>query len=50
MNCCSYYHRCDEGEGDCDRDSDCSGSLVCGNNNCRGGRYGMDCCEQSNIR
>ena len=24
----------DEGEGDCNHDHDCEGSLICGNNNC----------------
>ena len=45
-SCCSSSHPCSEGEGDCDRDSDCSGSLVCGSNNCNGGSSGLDCCEQ----
>ena len=45
-SCCSSYNRCNEGEGDCDSDSDCSGNLVCGSNNCRGGSSGLDCCEQ----
>ena len=45
---------CEEGEGDCNKDGDCAGRLVCGNNNC--GKYhdlttGMwdeedDCCER----
>ena len=26
---------CSLGQGDCDKNSECSGSLVCGTNNCR---------------
>ena len=33
--CCSSSHKCNEGEGDCDKDSHCEGSLKCGANNCR---------------
>ena len=40
------------GEGDCDTDSDCAGSLTCGNDNCRatgitGSNWDRraDCCE-----
>ena len=33
--CCSTSSKCDEGEGDCDKDSHCEGSLKCGANNCR---------------
>ena len=38
---------CQEWEGDCDKDSDCAGSLKCGNNNCPAHFYwpsGHDCC------
>ena len=34
-SCCDPENPCEVGGGDCDRDSDCSGSLKCGNNNCR---------------
>ena len=34
-SCCAHDDPCYEGGGDCDRDSDCIGSLKCGNNNCR---------------
>lgn len=46
--------QCQEGEGDCGRDSDCDGLLVCGENNCVT-QFGMvgefwdegdDCCRQ----
>ena len=32
-------------QGDCDRDNECAGDLVCGYNNCAAGDYRMDCCE-----
>ena len=32
--CCSPDNPCDEGEGDCNKNSDCSGRLECGTNNC----------------
>ena len=46
--------QCQEGEGDCGRDSDCEGTLVCGDNNCvsqfgKNGQLwdeGDDCCRQ----
>lgn len=34
-NCCSSSNPCDIGGGDCDYDSDCTGSLICGRDNCR---------------
>ncbi len=36
---CSYLCRCGEGEGDCDRDSECAPYLICGTDN--GADYGM---------
>ena len=35
-----------EGDGDCDSDDHCSGSLVCGNDNCVGHGFdgSDDCC------
>ena len=46
-NCCSIEGRglCKLGEGDCDKDSDCEGSLVCGDDNCPWGD-GDDCCTR----
>ena len=32
-NCCTSSNQCSEGEGDCDRDSDCFGDLKCGAGN-----------------
>ena len=52
-SCCSSSNPCDIGGGDCDRDSDCTGNLTCGYDNCQTnfatpgsnwGRY-ADCCE-----
>ena len=33
--CCTQDNPCQEGEGDCEEDVDCMGTLVCGNNNCK---------------
>ena len=45
-DCCTEENPCTEGDGDCDNHDQCSGSLVCGNDNCVG--YGFDgsddCC------
>ena len=51
--CCTAESPCEEGEGDCSDDTghtDCAGTLLCGNNNCK--QFGQyyhekdDCCEQ----
>ena len=34
MACCSSSNPCDLNQGDCDNDSECSGDLVCGKDNC----------------
>ena len=34
-SCCTKENPCELGGGDCDDDSECSGDLVCGYNNCR---------------
>ena len=36
---------CKEGEGGCNSDSQCEGSLVCGTNNCPSGPNDLDCCS-----
>merc|ERR1712110_779379 len=49
-SCCSSSNQCGKGEGDCDNDSDCSGNLICGTNNCdtsKGFGSGYDCCTDS---
>ena len=48
-SCCTSTNQCGIGEGDCDTDSDCSGNLKCGTNNCDtalGFPSAMDCCYQ----
>ena len=44
-SCCTTTNQCGIGEGDCDTDSQCSGSLKCGTDNC-GSNFpkGFDCC------
>jgi len=45
-DCCTADNPCMEGDGDCDSDDHCSGSLVCGNDNCFGHGFdgSDDCC------
>ena len=46
--CCSYIRgKCGEGDGDCDSDDECEGSLKCGKDNCPWGD-GDDCCYNPN--
>ena len=43
--CCTEMDPCYKGRGDCDKDSECVGDLVCGNNNCGDGAHPeLDCC------
>ena len=42
---CNEDSYCNEGEGDCDNDSECVGALVCGIDNCASGPSYMDCCS-----
>ena len=48
-DCCTPQSPCGVGKGDCDTDSDCSGALKCGNNNCieseKHWHDKADCCE-----
>ena len=39
---------CKEGEGDCDRDEECEGSLVCGVHNCPNGTV-KNCCTPPEV-
>ena len=41
---CRQDSPCADGEGDCDHNTDCEGTLLCGNDNCVSGPTGMDCC------
>jgi hypothetical protein len=53
-NCCTSSNQCGEGEGDCDSDAECIGSLKCGqgnglNDNCDnslGFPANYDCCYE----
>ena len=47
QTCCTSSAQCSLGEGDCDYDSDCSGDLICGDNNCSAGESIMDCCASN---
>ena len=43
--CCSPSNQCGPNQGDCDSDSECSGSLVCGTDNCKAPfPSDADCC------
>ena len=41
--CCTEDNPCGDRDGDCDNDSQCAGSLVCGTDNCPWGDAD-DCC------
>ena len=48
--CCTTSNTCEIGEGDCDSDSECTGNLVCGTDNCLS-VFGhsppdFDCCKE----
>ena len=51
--CCTSSDPCAVGGGDCDADSECAGSAICGNNNCviefgySGWEGTADCCTNS---
>ena len=50
-SCCNPSKPCGVGEGDFDKDSDCSGNLECGTNNCKSfnsawSSIGFDCCTE----
>ena len=43
--CCSSSNQCGLNEGDCDSDSECSGNLICGKDNCQSPfPSDVDCC------
>jgi len=44
--CCTKENPCNAGDGDCDNDEDCVGSLVCGKDNCPWGDQD-DCCHKA---
>lgn len=44
--CCSTRNPCKIGQGDCDKDSECAGSLTCGKDNCASPFPSKaDCCQ-----
>ena len=45
-NCCTKETPCKEGDGDCDKDEDCLGSLYCKTDSCAGPGFDDtdDCC------
>ena len=47
MSTCSQESLCTLGEGDCDNNAECEGSLVCGRENCASGSSGLDCCTMT---
>ena len=53
INChdstCSLNSPCANGKGNCDNDSDCEGTLVCGTDNCESGPRGLDCCTTPDV-
>ena len=54
-SCCTSANKCNVGEGDCDRDSDCASGLICGTDKCSPGVTGSnwhrfaDCCRGTHI-
>ena len=50
QECCSTSNQCGEGQGDCDKDSECLGNLVCGRDNCDKSKFPdndkTDCCRK----
>ena len=53
-NCCTKESPCKLGGGDCDKDDDCEGSLVCGLDNCQdftpAATSASDCCIKPSDR
>ena len=49
-SCCSASSPCNQGEGDCDSDSECAEGLKCGLDNCRvfnpSAQVDADCCHE----
>ena len=52
QECCGTDNPCDEGHGDCDKDSECLGNLICGKNNCDRSKFlsnNTDCCTSIGV-
>jgi hypothetical protein len=47
--CCIDSNPCGEGDGDCDRSSECKGDLVCGHDNCPHFADDDDCCTGNQV-
>ena len=46
VGCCTTDNPCDEGDGVCSDDAQCSGHMTCGTNNCPWSTGGGNCCEK----
>ena len=46
INCCKTSQPCQVNQGDCNKDEECAGDLVCGNLNCGDAfeGFGASCC------
>ena len=51
-SCCTSANPCSLGQGDCNSNDECGGTLTCGSNNCLNdfgfGDSGLDCCINDN--
>ena len=51
-SCCTSANPCGLGQGDCNSNDECGGTLTCGSNNCLNdfgfGDSGLDCCINDN--
>jgi len=52
-DCCTAERPCKVGDGDCDKDQDCAGDLVCGKDNCQEfnwkAKSSYDCCMEPKV-
>ena len=49
-SCCTLTKQCGINQGDCDTNSECSGNLICGKDNCPSAfPSDADCCEPGNF-
>ena len=50
-NCCTESDQCDFGDGHCDSDDQCLGTLICGTKNCVGNKFDPNkgCCTEPNM-
>ena len=45
-SCCTETKPCAIGQGDCEKDIDCLGNLICKEDSCPGTRVLRDCCQK----